>query len=266
VGPLARSAADLEAALEAMAGPDEIDSAGWRLALPRPRQERLADFRVAVLLDAPEAEVDRAVQDEIQKVADFLAKAGARVSDRARPEIDTGAAKRLFERLLLAAMSGRHPEELFRANLERARTLDPGDTSMAAQMARGGAMHHRDWLVANEERHRMRLRWAEFFRDWDLLLCPPVTTAAFPHDHEGSPMLRRITVNGRSVPIADQLFWAGYSGLFYLPATVAPAGLTPEGLPVGVQIVGPQYGDLACLRLARLLEREYRAFTPPPGY
>jgi amidase len=47
---------------------------------------------------------------------------------------------------------------------------------------------------------------------------------------------------------------------------VAPIGVTPRGLPVGVQIVGPQYGDRACLRFARLLEREYYAFQPPPGY
>jgi amidase len=52
----------------------------------------------------------------------------------------------------------------------------------------------------------------------------------------------------------------------YLPSTVAPAGFTPEGLPVGVQIVGPQYGDLTCIALARMLEREYLGFTPPPGF
>jgi amidase len=47
---------------------------------------------------------------------------------------------------------------------------------------------------------------------------------------------------------------------------VAPAGLSREGLPVGVQIVGPQYGDYTCIHFARLLEREFYRFTPPPGY
>src|SRR6185312_4145358 len=73
IGPLARSAADLEVALAAMAGPDEVDGAGWRLELPKPRQERLADFRVAVLLSVPHAEVDRAVQAGVQSVAETLA-------------------------------------------------------------------------------------------------------------------------------------------------------------------------------------------------
>jgi amidase len=47
---------------------------------------------------------------------------------------------------------------------------------------------------------------------------------------------------------------------------VAPLALTADGLPTGVQIIGRQYGDLTCLRFASLLEREYRAFAPPPGY
>jgi amidase len=267
IGPLARSAADLEQALGIMAGPDEIDAAAWRIELPKPRRERLADFRVGVLLGAPEAEVDRRVQDEIQRLADALAKAGATVSDKARPAIDMAEAAQLFARLLLAAMSARQPDETFAGNVERAKALSPADRSIGAESLRGMTLAHRDWLAANERRHNMRLAWAEFFRDWDLLLCPPASTPAFPQDQEGQPFLRRISVNGRGISNGDQLVvWAGYAGLAYLPASVAPVGLTPEGLPVGVQIIGPQYGDLTCIRLARLLEREYRGFVPPPGY
>jgi len=61
------------------------------------------------------------------------------------------------------------------------------------------------------------------------------------------------------------MFWAGYSGMCYLPSTVAPVGFS-AGLPVGVQIVGPQYGDFTCIAFAQLLEREYQAFVAPPGY
>ena len=73
-------------------------------------------------------------------------------------------------------------------------------------------------------------------------------------------------VNGKRVPVTDHLFWAGYTGVSLLPSSAAPCGFTPGGLPVGVQIVGPQYGDLTCLAFARLLEREFQAFVPPPGY
>jgi len=77
---------------------------------------------------------------------------------------------------------------------------------------------------------------------------------------------RTVTANGKPVSFGDQLFWAGYSGVAYLPSTVAPLGLTKEGLPVGVQIVGPQFGDRTCIAFAKLLEKQFRAFEPPPGY
>ena len=118
----------------------------------------------------------------------------------------------------------------------------------------------------NEARHQMRWRWAEFFREWDLLLCPAAASAAFPHDHQGERYERTVVVNGRRVPTTDQLFWAGYSCAPYLPATVAPCGFTPAGLPVGVQIVGPQYGDRTGIEFARLLEREFQGFVAPPDY
>jgi amidase len=266
IGPLARSADDLAIALAAMAGPDDIDAAGYRLTLPPPGKTELKQFKVAVMLNDPNSEVDRAVQARIQALTDFLAKNKATVNERARPAIDTAHAHRVYVALLRAATSGRQTDETFRRNLEAARTLAPDDESYFARQTRGNVMYHRDWLAFNEERHRMRLQWAEFFRDYDLLLCPAAASAACPHDHEGERWQRTITVNGKQVPATDQLFWAGYSAVAFLPSTVAPIGFTKEGLPVGVQIVGPQYGDRMCIAFAGLLEREFQAFVPPPGY
>jgi amidase len=73
-------------------------------------------------------------------------------------------------------------------------------------------------------------------------------------------------VNGHSVPTTDQMFWAGISTFAGVPATVAPIGLTPKGLPVGVQIVGGGYDDFTCIAFAGLLEKEYYGFVAPPGY
>jgi amidase len=52
----------------------------------------------------------------------------------------------------------------------------------------------------------------------------------------------------------------------HLPSTVARAGLTPGSLPVGVRLVGVQDGDLTYIHFARLLERGFQGFVPPPGY
>jgi amidase len=202
----------------------------------------------------------------VQAVAAFLGRKRARVSDTARPAIDTGEAQRLYVLLLRSATAGRQTGEQFRQNLEIARDLRDDDESYYARMTRANVASHRDWLAANEARHRMRRAWADFFGTYDLLLCPVSGTAAFPHDQKGERYDRTLLVNGKRVPVTDHLFWAGYTGAFYLPSTAAPCGFTPGGLPVGVQIVGPQYGDLTCLAFARLLEREFQAFVPPPGY
>lgn len=266
VGPLARSADDLALALAVMAGPDAIEAAGWQLRLRAPRQKRLRDFRVGLVLDAPEGEVDRQVQDRLQALGDFLGRQKTKVDDRARPAIDTAEAFRVYITLLRAATSSRQTDADFEKNVATVRGLALADDSYHARMLRASVLPHRGWLAVNEARHRMRLAWAEFFTRYDLLLCPVAGTAALPHDHEGERHERTMTVNGKRVPVTDHLFWAGYSGAFYLPSTAAPCGFTPAGLPVGVQIVGPQYGDLTCLAFATLLEREFQGFVPPPGY
>ena len=112
----------------------------------------------------------------------------------------------------------------------------------------------------------MQQAWERFFAEWDVLICPPASTVAFRHDHHDPRHERRVPVNGRMHPAIDQVFWAGLAGLAYLPATVAPAGRSREGLPIGVQIVGRAYGDLTCIGLARLLEQGFRGFEPPPAF
>ncbi|MEX2221431.1 MAG: amidase [Candidatus Rokuibacteriota bacterium] len=266
IGPMGRSAEDLALGLSVMAGADEVDGAGWRLELPAPRQKTLRDFKVAVMLTDPVSEVDDEVQARLQALAEFLAKKKAKVSDTARPAIDTAEAQRLYVFLLRGATAGRQTPEQFRQNVEIARGLGPDDESYYARMVRASTASHRDWLAVNEARHQMRWRWAEFFREYDLLLCPVAAGVAFPHDHEGERHERTIIVNRRRVPTTDQLFWAGYSGMAFLPSTAAPCGFSRAGLPIGVQIVGPQYGDRTCIELARLLEREFQGFVPPPGY
>jgi amidase len=266
MGPMGRSADDLALALTAMAGPDEIDAEGWRLELPAPRRRALRDFKVAVMLTDPVSETDVEVQDRIQAVADFLSRRRAKVSDRARPDIDTAQSHRVYIQLLRGATCGRLTPAEFRAQAEAAGRLAPDDDSYYARMIRANTQPHHEWHAANEARHRLRWKWVEFFREWDVLICPVAATAAFPHDHVGERYERTISVNGRRVPTTDQLFWAGLGGVVFLPGTVAPAGFTPGGLPVGVQIVGPQYGDRTTIELAKLLEREFQAFVPPPGY
>ena len=102
------------------------------------------------------------------------------------------------------------PKE-FQKNLRALAKLGPRDKSYQAQMIRAQSMYHKDWLHLNEDRHHMRLAWADFFNKYDLLLCPVAATTAFPHNQKGERWERMITVNGRPQPSTTQMFWAGYS-------------------------------------------------------
>ena len=79
---------------------------------------------------------------------------------------------------------------------------------------------------------------------------------AFAHDHSDDQWSRTVDIDGVGFPYADQLVWAGMATAPGLPATVIPVGLSGRGLPVGVQLIGPQYEDLTPLHLAELLEAE----------
>ena len=266
VGPLARSAEDLALALDIVAGPDRFAATGWRLELPPPRKTVLKDFKVAVMLSDPAAEVEQSYQDCLAGVADALAKSGATVSDTARPDIDTARAMELYIILLRAATSRRSEADEI-AYFEQVAT-DPivDQNSYLARMARGVLLPHREWLTLDNERAAMRHAWAEFFKEWDILLCPAATSAAWPHDQAGERHNRTIAVNGKQQLGVDQMFWAGYPNMVFLPSTVAPAGLSPEGLPLGLQAVAAEGEDKTAIEFCRLTSAEIFGFRPPLGY
>ena len=264
IGPLARSAADLELALGIIGQPDEMTARGLRITLARPKAE-IRKLRIAVLPTAKTAEVDDSVQSAVLEAAECFAEHGATVSDDARPDFDLQDAHRTFIHLLRGATSSALGEAQFdkqRKAAARAR----GKDGYQAWMLHANTMPVREWHHWNEKREWIRLKWAEFFRDWDLLLCPAAATAAFEHNQKGERWERMVMVNGKPQPSTTQMLWAGFSGMGYLPSTVAPAGFTRQGLPVGVQIVGPQFGDLATIAAAKFLEREMQPFIAPEGY
>jgi amidase len=265
-GPLARSARDLAAMMKILTGPDGVEASAYALKLPPAKQTRLRDFEVAVMVSDPVSEVDQPLQNLIVKLAEFLEKKVKKFSLTARPDFSTREAMDIYVALLRSATSRRQTDEEFVKNTEIVANLAEGDESYYAQMLRAYVMPHRSWLMINNRRHQMRLLWNAFFDEWDVLLCPTAASTAFIHDRIGERHERTIEVNGKRVPTTDQLFWAGYSCAFYLPSTVAPIGLTPQGLPGGIQIVTRQFADTAAIRFAELLESEYYSFVPPPGY
>jgi amidase len=165
-----------------------------------------------------------------------------------------------------AAWSGRVSDEVVQAKRRRAASLPAGDMGADAVMVRMVDLTHREWLGLNELRFKWRRAWSAFFREWDVLLCPVIATAALPHRQDGQTWERRISIEGREIAYNDMLFWPGLTGGYHLPATAAPLGFTKAGLPLGVQIAGPIHGDRSTIEAAALLERAWLGFQPPPGW
>ena len=263
IGPLARSAADLEVAVRAMAGPDEIASRGLRVELPT--LDKAPDaLRVAVWRDDAMAPVDDAVSARVDSVAGALRGLGAQVDFDARP-VDAERSHFVYQYLLQATMSARLPEDRFQRALAAVEELPADDGSLGATIARAQVARFRDWTANNERRTHLRWAWHEFFERFDIVVAPIMATSAFPHDHRPFGE-RTVQVNGKPVGYFEQVFWAGLASLAYLPSTVVPTGPDADGLPIGVQIIGPEYGDLITIGVAKLLEQEGFAFSPPPGY
>lgn len=264
-GPIARSPADLELVLDLLAGPDAARAVAWRLVLPPARGRSLRDFRVAAWIDDPAFPVDDAVKASLCATLDALRAAGVRVDETARPVASLAELHELWYRLLSPIILAGFPPAVF-DGLCRLADETPADAPLDARlrMARYGTERHRDWLAADEARAQLRARVATFFRDHDVLLTPVVQVPAIPCDESEPMTARRIAVSRASRPYSDLFAWIGLATAALLPATVAPVGRTPSGLPVGVQIVGPWLEDRTPLRFAALLAERVGGYEPPP--
>jgi amidase len=267
IGPMARSAADLSLLLDVIAGPDPLEAGkAYRLALPPSRHNELKSFRVLLIDTDPVMPTNTAVRGAIEKLAGQLGSAGVAVTRESPLLPDFAASSRLYMRLLMSFLAGSFQPEAYAGVQAAVAKLSPDDVSLPAERLRGIALSHRDWVFADGGRARLRAQWRELFRNFDAVICPIMPTPAYPHDHSLDQETRRIDIDGKDYVYPDQLAWPGIATLPGLPSTAIPLGLSPEGLPVGVQIVGPWLEDRTPLKLAELIEREFGGFVPPPMF
>jgi amidase len=261
VGPLARSVADCELALDLMAGADEWHAPAWSISVPPARP---GVPRVAVWADDPACPVDPEIRIAIESVAEQLASLGCQVDETARPAgFDFAKADAVFSQLLGSALSGGYSLSEVESMAERVARGERVEGELGVE---GATLRHRAWLSANERRLQMRARWREFFTRYDVVLAPISPTVAIPHDHSFPMSQRWIDVAGTARPYTDQMRWMGLFGVSYLPATAVPIATHSNGLPIGLQVVGPFAEDRTALKVAALVERVSGGFKVPPGW
>jgi amidase len=228
-GPMARTLDDLDLVLRVIAGPDGRDADVPPVPLPARRRVDLAGLRLAVATELPGAEVSPSLRAAVDRVAAGASDRGARVSADL-PGLDWGE-QRLFGELVEVVTGVFDPG----AQLpDERRTVEWYLT----------ALHRRDAFIA---------AWERYFDGYDALILPPAQTTAFGHDATGYDR-------------------QGYSMIFAnlagLPALTMPARVDDEGLPVGIQLVGPRWSESRLLDIAAALEDAdiLPGFTRPPGY
>lgn len=268
-GPLARSAEDLELALSVLAGPEVGEDVAWKVTLPAARRERLADFRVAVLPPIPWLPVDEQITAALSDLTGRLTKMGAVVKEIQPDGLGDHREYHGFYRTLLSAVTGARVDAETRR--QRIATFRAAGDDLSLGAARGLEGTAGDYLLWNGRREQHRAAWRAFFREWDVLLAPAINVLAYPHIErawpaDNSDLSLTFTVNGRSVPYLHGLCYPALSTVPGQPATAFPVGLSREGLPIGLQAIGPYLEDLTPIRFTALLAREIGGYRKPSGY
>ncbi|MGW1275576.1 amidase family protein [Streptomyces tsukubensis] len=250
VGPVARSADDLDLLLGVIAAPAPADADAWTISLPAPAKVRLGRCRVGVWADDEFCRVDAETRDLMSQVVAALRAAGAETDESTRP-VDFARSTTLFERLMYATSSATASEKAFADEVKAASLV--ADDAPAARYLRSRTMSHRDWAIADEERQKYRSAWADYFGSHDVLITPATPTAAVLDQSSVPAPNRYITVDGVRRSFYDQTTWLNLASLVGLPALVLPTGKTSRGLPMAIQIIGPYLADRSLIAFARAL-------------
>jgi amidase len=230
VGPLARTAADLDLALGVLAGPDAGAAVAWHATLPAARPSRLAECRLLVIDTHPRARTGAVIRDAVARLCSDAGRAGASIARESALLPDLAAAHDDYMAMLMAILTRGAP------NVQK-------------------VISAHEWFALLDKQMRLRRQWQALFEHFDAVISPAFGTVAYPHVDSPDMASSTLTIDGEPTPYGDQLAWPGVATFANLPATAAPIGRSPEGLPIGVQVIGPFLQDRTTIAIAGWLHQ-----------
>lgn len=257
VGPMARSARDLRLLMSILA-----EGVPAKADIPD-----LTRLRIGLWLDG--FPLDPQVRAVIEALGVQLAAAGAEVrliSDPVPLDQLTDA-----YRVLLGSVVATDMPEKTQVSMRRLRGLAglalkagaPPDSW--AGLTRAYTASHAEWIAADEIRARLRSTAQDAFDSLDAIIAPAAPVPAFSHNHRPFAARRLTLSDGTGLAYSAMLNWIALASACCLPVTTIPAGLTPTGLPVGAQIIGPHGADSRTLAIAQAIDENITGFIPPPA-
>ncbi|TVR76460.1 MAG: amidase [Sphaerobacteraceae bacterium] len=267
-GPIARTPGDLELALDIINRPDPGENVGWSLKIPPARHQSLSGMRVGILQEMDWVQVSSEILAGKEKVRKAAEVAGSVVVDVDPEEVLDGSLRHHldYKRLLHAIVSSDLSKEQQELMLDL--TADRPEFQAAL----------RDALKANPaavfgwfaRREQQRARYRDLFTRVDVLIAPITLRTAFPHIPEKQSVVdiykRTVEVDAETYPYDLQVVYPGVATFAGQPSVSFPTGLAADGLPIGLQAIGPYLEDRTPIRFAELIAEEIGGFTPPLGF
>ena len=252
-GPLARDAEDAALMLDSLVGFSRISPISvappWQSALAElDRSEEIKGLRIAYVSDIADIGVESEIDTICRDAASALSKLGAQV-----------------EEIKFSAGDGRAPYQTWRGfwmvgqQYERLSQIEQFGPNLKGSVEAGLKLNAIDFAAAERTRHQVFLRFQQLFERYDILLTPAAPVKPYPVEQNFPDR-----INGRSFEnYIDWIAPAYLITLVSLPAATAPAGLSGDGLPVGMQIVAPRFEEPMILQVARQIHRASKVGWPP---
>jgi|SRR5580658_666296 Asp-tRNA(Asn)/Glu-tRNA(Gln) amidotransferase A subunit family amidase len=268
VGPMARTVADLKALFEVMQGPDVGDTCAAPVPVRWPSEEETRNLKIGYFEDDGRTPVTPETRTAVRTAAEALRSAGFQV-ERFQPE-GLEEARRLWHKFFVVAggmlLRPMFKRDMFKRDMFKQDMFKEGDADLSPILkqflewsAAEPALTGRALLDAWVRRDLLRARFLAQMQQYPILLCPAAAIPAFRHGE------RNWQVEGKTVHYLDAWSYTEFFNLLGNPAAVVPVAHSPEGLPIGVQIVGRPWEEEEVLTVAAALEKECGAWKIPAG-